>query len=173
VARNLEGLERLKRRIARIPENIRAPVQAAVQANAEMLAAEIRKVAPEDSGKLRQSVRTKQGDTDLVTLVLAGGELTTVPIREGSDITWDYALGVEFGVERHTQQGMFALDPSINLKTRAGRRAAKGKQKFHPGTKGTRFFYGTWQVEKRRLKARLRAAMKRSVARSIQLDRAA
>jgi len=173
MASKLEGMERLKRRIARIPENIREPIKEAVQKNAEQVAGEIRRMAPEDSGRLKQSVRTEPGRSPMAVLIKAGGPLTTVPIREGSGKLWDYALGVEYGVKRHTQQGVFKLDPSINLLTRAGRREAKGKQKFHPGTMGTRFFYGTWLVEKRRLRQRLTAAMKRAIAKSIDMDKAA
>jgi HK97 gp10 family phage protein len=69
----VEGLERLKARMARIPEATRAEMREALDRSADELIALQRQLAPVDEGDLKQSIRKEPGRTELTVDVVAGG----------------------------------------------------------------------------------------------------
>lgn len=84
-------------------------------------------LAPVDEGDLRASIQTEPGRHELAVDVVAGGQLTTRPVRNGATApSYDYAREIE------AKQPFFfpayrALRRSIKAAlTRAVSRAAKG-----------------------------------------------
>lgn len=65
---------------------------------------------PEETGHLEESIAVDvRGPTDVH--VVAGGNLTTGDIREGSGVEYDYALGFEFGTARGQPARPFFYPP--------------------------------------------------------------
>lgn len=103
MASNVSGLEKLKARLAKMSAEMKAPVKAALEKNAQQLMEMQKRFVPEDSGELRDSIRSEPGKHEFAIVVRAGGETTTKPIRKaknGSKVEYDYALAQEFGTER-------------------------------------------------------------------------
>lgn len=81
------------------------------------------------TGNLKASIRAEPvgGETGAVR-VLAGGPLTTKPVREGADASYDYALGVEFG-NRHMRRQPFFFSAFRLLRKRHRARASRALTK--------------------------------------------
>lgn len=62
---------------------------------------------PEDTGDLEQSCTVIDGANDLEVIVVAGGDLTTKEIREGSGVEYDYALAFEYGTSKQPARSFF------------------------------------------------------------------
>lgn len=62
---------------------------------------------PEDTGDLEQSCTVIDGANDLEVIVVAGGDLTTKEIREGSGVGYDYALAFEYGTSKQPARSFF------------------------------------------------------------------
>jgi len=90
-----------------IPMRLRRDFAAELKAIADQLASDIRAAAPTESGKLQSSVRVQRGKDTLELLVLAGGPSTTKEVRKGSGVSYDYALGIEFGTTKMEAQPFF------------------------------------------------------------------
>ncbi len=94
------GIGRLMKRLNAIPAEVRKAVHPALDKNANELANLMKRLAPEDDGDLIESIGVEQGRHELSRAVVAGGEKTTRPVREGADATYDYAFAQELGT-RH------------------------------------------------------------------------
>lgn len=103
---------------ARLPDHLRRQIAPEIKRQADGLAAAVKERAPRDRGKLRESVRVRQGRNDLEQIVEAGGPLTT---RQGTSTSYDYALADEFGNEHVPARPFFY--PTYRAR-RAGMRAA-------------------------------------------------
>lgn len=91
--------DRLKRRMQAIPAAVRAAVRPALVRSADELADRMKTLVPVEDGTLRSSIRTEPGKDELSIKVAAGGPLTTKPVRDGADASYDYALGQEYGTQ--------------------------------------------------------------------------
>jgi HK97 gp10 family phage protein len=90
-----------------LPDKVREKLAGKIGAIAEDLAEDIRSAAPQDSGRLRESVRVEDGRDELDKIVKAGGPLTTKEVRNGSGIAYDHALAIEFGTSKMPAQPFF------------------------------------------------------------------
>lgn len=101
------SVARLRRRLARVPIEVRAAAaaQAAIEANNLTIA--MRSAAPKDDGTLAASVRMEVGKSGDQFIVKAGGAATTRPVREGATAQYDYSLASEWGREGQPARGWF------------------------------------------------------------------
>jgi HK97 gp10 family phage protein len=120
MARNF-SVARLQAILDQLPAELKAPIKAATERQAHLMAESMRLRAPigpsndPNRGKLRQSVRVEKGRREMVYLVRAGGAATTVGggnrgffgrLFFGSG-AYDYSLGVEFGTQNMNAQPFF------------------------------------------------------------------
>jgi HK97 gp10 family phage protein len=89
----VEGLDRLKRRWARIPAQVKAATKPALHTGADELVAMQKRLAPVDEGDLVDSIRKEAGAHELQVLVKSGG---TPGTRKG---VFDNAVLQEFGTQ--------------------------------------------------------------------------
>lgn len=114
-----DDLEQLQAYLNALPDAIRKELSDAVQAEAERLSEAQRAAlknleqSPDETGNLEQSCTVTPGEHDLEFIVQAGGPLTTVEIREGSGVEYDYALAFEFGTSRQPARPFFY--PTYNV----------------------------------------------------------
>lgn len=101
------GLARLQRRLKAIPQQVRDDVQPVLDRSADQLARAMRQNAPQDEGDLIDSIQTEASYTYLARAVVAGGEKTTRPVREGADASYDYAFAQEFGTKEMPANSFF------------------------------------------------------------------
>lgn len=115
----VEGLERLKRRFARLPVKIKAQVREALDKSADELVAMQQRLVAVDDGDLRDSIHKRDGHHELSIEVAAGNNKAF------------YAPFVEFGTVNQPAQPFFfpsyrALRKRIKSRTsRAVRKAVK------------------------------------------------
>lgn len=74
---------------------------------ATALVTDIRSRAPVKTGKLAQSVRREDHAGAGQIRIMAGGPLTTVPVRNGQLPSYDYSRAVEFGTSDTPAQPFF------------------------------------------------------------------
>ncbi|MET4216072.1 hypothetical protein ABIB00_001259 [Bradyrhizobium sp. LB14.3] len=60
-----------------------------------------------ESGALEASCTVAPGANGLEYIVMAGGDMTTKEVREGSGEPYDYALGFEFGTSHQAARPFF------------------------------------------------------------------
>lgn len=111
--RTAEQVARVKRRIEAIPVDARALIKKALDKSADELVSLQQRSVPKDEGDLARSIRKESGDHDLAARVVAGGPLTTRPVRQGKSATYDYALAIEHGTSTRPAQPFFY--PSYRL----------------------------------------------------------
>lgn len=144
------NLERVKARLRRLPQAMKAAVEEQLTAEAEELAAAMRRAAPVITGALRGSIRVEDGDRPLSKKVIAGGvPETRKRVRKGvadADFAkakatggfkgeFDYSRGVEFG-HRTPAGGHVAAEP---------------------------FFYPTYRARKKAMRRRLTTAARKAL----------
>eukprot|EP00913_Durusdinium_trenchii_P021274 g19987.t1 len=111
-----------------IPEQVKRDIQPAIDQGANEMVARMKHLVPEGDGDLQRSIGTEPGDRPLAVKVVAGGELTTRPVRDGISAVYDYALGQEYGTEEMPAQPFFW--PSVNsTKKRVKRRIDRAIRK--------------------------------------------
>ncbi|GLR55135.1 hypothetical protein KYK30_31785 [Shinella yambaruensis] len=123
----LIGLERLKRKLSRIPEAVKQRAQADLMAAGREINVLQRSLAPQDDGTLRGSIRTEAlTDGTIGAAVAAGGAATTRPVRrseKGNAPEYDYALAQELGTEEMEPNPFFY--PAIKVKRKEVRRRVR------------------------------------------------
>lgn len=129
------GLERLKRRLSRIPEAVKKRAQADLMLAGREVNMLQRALCPVDSGRLRETIRTEALEDGTIGVeIKAGGPLTTKAVRKsekGNAGDYDYALGVELGTSDTAPEPFFwpgykAKKRAVRKRVRAGvRRALK------------------------------------------------
>ena len=107
----VEGERKVLKRFAALPADVRAKVRPAVVQGAEEIAAFSRGLAPVETGALRDSIQTRDGDHDLAREVVAGSEAVF------------YARWVEFGTPEAPSHPFFFVSYRA-LKRRVRRRIA-------------------------------------------------
>lgn len=94
-----------------LPQRIRAELSGTLQNEAEMLSdaqrQAVESLAEETSGNLAASCVVVPGRDDLEFIVQAGGDLTTVEVREGSGEPFDTAVAFEFGTDHQHAKPFF------------------------------------------------------------------
>jgi len=152
----VQGLERLKANIARIKADARAAMGSAAEASAHELANAIRANAPRDTGKLAESVKVEQMTSGKGArgLVAAAGMAWTVA---AGDRNAPYARWVEFGT---AAQGARPSRQNRNYKRTAVMTRAYAA---HAATPAQPFFWPTYRLLRRRLKARIARATTKAV----------
>lgn len=128
-------MDRLKRKLARIPEEIKKRAQADLMLGGREINMLQRTLAPKDHGDLVASIRTEAlTDGTVGVEIKAGGPATTKPVRnseKGNAPFFDYALAQEYGTEDQAPNAFFwpgykARKPAVRKRVRAGvRRALK------------------------------------------------
>jgi HK97 gp10 family phage protein len=115
------SVEEFKRKLAQIAPSIQVETMAEVRKQADRLVAVMKSVVPVRTGKLRDSIRTAPGSNKVQMRVMAGGPTTTVEVRKGSGVPYDYARAVEWGTSQEHAQPFFW--PSYRLMKRPIRSA--------------------------------------------------
>jgi HK97 gp10 family phage protein len=92
--------------------------QARQLSEAQRAALRSHQASPDESGNLEESIQVDTRDP-LDVHVVAGGEITTTEVREGSGEPYDYSLGFEFGNSRQPARPFFwntyrAMKPDID-----------------------------------------------------------
>jgi HK97 gp10 family phage protein len=119
MARNRD-LDAILRAFDAIPKAARKPIKAALDKGGKEMVDRMKYLAPEKTGRLKSTIAVEPV-SDVAIRVVAGGEATTVPVREGQSATFDYALGQEAGTIDMPANPFFR--PAINTtKTRVRRR---------------------------------------------------
>lgn len=92
----ITGLDKLNRRLKRIPATTKDALQVTLNQEADRLVTLQKALAPVDEGDLKDSIRTEPGRHELAVDVVAGGPKTTRPVREGvTSPAFDYAAQAE------------------------------------------------------------------------------
>lgn len=94
---------------------------AANKKSAVEMVATAKRLVPEESGTLRESIRYSAGRRRGGFIVEAGGPTTTKPVRHGADASYDYALGQEYGTSDTPAQPFFWPAFRLTRKTHRGR----------------------------------------------------
>ena len=133
----VEGLAALERRWSAIPARVRAEVVAAMEATAENVVRDMRRLAPKgDTGNLVRSISWTWGDAPRGSMVIGKSSAgrsygaTTLTIYAGGGPAF-YARFQEFGTKEMT------ANP---------------------------FFFPAWRIWRRRVRARIAGAVRRAIS---------
>lgn len=146
------GLDRLNRKLKRLPELAREEISKAMEAGAAEMVALAKSLVPHGAtGKLAASIGWTWGDAPAGSMVLGTVRASktsnlVITIYAGDDDAF-YARWVEFGTSAHVNEGLFA-----------------GSE--HPGTTAQPFFYPAWRAIRRRVKGRVTRAITKSAKRA-------
>lgn len=139
------GKEELLRKVRALSPRVAVAMGEVNRQSAGEMADLARSLVPVKSGVLRGSIRVEPGSRPGAYVVKAGGPTTTKSVRTGSGRPFDYALGVEFGTKAHVNAGMFAGSD-------------------HPGARKHPFWWVSWRMLRKRIRARASRALKKAVA---------
>lgn len=141
------GVDRLKRKLKRMPQVARKEIKAALQQSAEELAETAKSLAPVKSGALRDSIgytfgNYKAENANVRGVSGGGGRLNdpdlTVTVHAG-DAKAFYAAFVEFGTAGHKAGGKF-------------------KGAYIPPSPAQPYFFPAYRLVKRRVRSRISRA---------------
>lgn len=143
----IQGLDRLKRKLAKLPAVAKQMIRQAMEAKANEIVAMMKNLVPVDDGTLRDSIgwtwgKAPKGSLTLASVQATGDSDMTLTIYAGNKEAF-YARWVEFGTARHENGGLFAGS-------------------IHPGTKAQPFFFVSWRANKRRTVRAIRKASRDS-----------
>ncbi|WP_425903584.1 HK97-gp10 family putative phage morphogenesis protein [Agrobacterium radiobacter] len=143
----IQGLDRLNRKLAKLPAVAKQMIRQAMEAKANEIVAMMKNLVPVDDGTLRDSIgwtwgRAPKGSLTLASVQATGDNDMTLTIYAGSKEAF-YARWVEFGTARHENGGLFAGS-------------------IHPGTTAQPFFFVSWRANKRRTVRAIRKASRDS-----------
>lgn len=147
----IEGLDRLNRKLARLPAAAQKAIRDAMEQGADEIVAMAKNLCPVDDGALRESIgwtwgRAPKGALAIATVTRyrSGGSGTenTITIYAGNADAY-YARFVEFGTTAHVAKGRFsgAIIPAIPAQP---------------------FFYVSFRSNSRRVKGRITRAINKS-----------
>jgi len=123
-AARTSSMQRFRQMTTELQAEIRRDAIAELQASADLLVQQMKTVAPVGpTGNLRASIRKERGKKETIVRVMAGGALTTVAVRKGSGVPYDYAMAVEFGTRQAGAQPFFY--PSWRLRRKRIRSAMR------------------------------------------------
>ena len=149
MATRVDGLERLRRKLRRLPDAARAEIAKAMEQSAAEIVALAKSLVPVDSGDLRDSIGWTWGDAPQGSITLgtvrqsgSGAGNMVITVYAGNSEAF-YARWVEFGTSPHTNEGMFAGS-------------------HNPGTPARPYFYPAYRALRRRVRGRVTRAVNRS-----------
>ncbi len=139
----IKGLDRLNRKLAKLPAVAKQMIRQAMEAKANEIVAMMKNLVPVDDGTLRDSIgwtwgKAPKGSLTLASVQATGDSDMTLTIYAGNKEAF-YARWVEFGTARHENGGLFAGS-------------------IHPGTTAQPFFFVSWRANKRRAVRAVRKA---------------
>lgn len=145
---NIEGVERLKRKISAMPEKAKTAIAKTLASSGKDMADVAQRMAPVKSGALKNSIGYtigpyKADNANVRGMGIGGGKHELAVTVHAGDATAWYARLVEFGTRPHINGGLFA-----------------GTQ--HPGSAPHPYFYPAYRLTKKQLKSRIRAAVSRA-----------
>lgn len=132
MARNL-SVQQFQQLMETLPAKVGLELQESVDEEAGQLVTAIKFAAPYKTGKLRESVRAERSSKNpLRVIIRAGGPLTTKEVRAGSGVSYDYALGTEWGTQKESARPFFystarAKKPAIQSRLTKKAKVALGK----------------------------------------------
>lgn len=137
------NLDRLNRKLARLPAVAKQMIRQAMEAKANEIVAMMKNLVPVDDGTLRDSIawtwgKAPKGALSLASVQSTGSDGMTLTIYAGNKEAY-YARWVEFGTARHENGGLYAGST-------------------HPGTKAQPFFFVSWRANKKRTVRAVRKA---------------
>ncbi|MFU0504118.1 HK97 gp10 family phage protein [Pseudaminobacter sp. NGMCC 1.201702] len=146
MAKSIIGLDRLNRKLKKLPAAAERAIREAMAAGADEIVAMMASLVSVDSGDLRGSIgwafgEAPKGALKLATVKAANGK-TVITIYAGNSEAF-YARWVEFGTAAHTAGGMF------NGST-------------IPAIPASPFFYVSFRSLRRRTKSRITRAITQS-----------
>ena len=130
---------RLQARLAKVPDIARAAAAKAMEEGAAEIVAEMKRLAPVESGKLRDSINWTWGD-------VPAGSFTIADIRSGKNSGEQYA--------------------TLRIKIYAGSREAYYARWQEFGTKNhpaQPFFFVSWKAQRAKFRKRIRDAVKTAI----------
>ena len=130
---------RLQARLAKVPDIARAAAAKAMEEGAAEIVAEMKRLAPVESGKLRDSINWTWGD-------VPAGSFTIADIRSGKNAGEQYA--------------------TLRIKIYAGSREAYYARWQEFGTKNhpaQPFFFVSWKAQRAKFRKRIRDAVKTAI----------
>ncbi len=119
----IKGLDRLKRKLKRLPERAEAEIRKAIAASAQEIVEMAKRLVPVDQGDLRDSIGWTWGLAPEGSKILGsakGGAALTATIFAGNDEAF-YARWVEFGTTKMTAQPFFFPSYRANRKRAVSR----------------------------------------------------
>jgi HK97 gp10 family phage protein len=139
------NLDRLNRKLMRLPEVAKREIRAGMERAAEQIVAMMKNLVPEADGTLRDSIGWTWGKAPKGSLAVGAikggrGDGLTITIYAGNDKAY-YARWVEFGTSPHTNGGKF---PGTK----------------NPGTRARPVFYVSWRANKRSAKRLVRKGVR-------------
>ncbi|MBB4402539.1 MULTISPECIES: HK97-gp10 family putative phage morphogenesis protein [Rhizobium/Agrobacterium group] len=143
----IQGLDRLNRKLAKLPAVAKQMIRQAMEAKANEIVSMMKNLVPVDDGTLRDSIgwtwgKAPKGSLTIASVQAAGDSDMTLTIYAGNREAF-YARWVEFGTARHENGGLFAGS-------------------IHPGTTAQPFFFVSWRANKRRTVRAIRKASRDS-----------
>lgn len=141
------NLDRLNRKLAKLPAVAKQMIRQAMEAKANEIVAMMKNLVPVDDGTLRDSIgwtwgKAPKGSLTLASVQATGDNGMTLTIYAGNKEAF-YARWVEFGTARHENGGLF-------------------EGSIHPGTTAQPFFFVSWRANKRRTVRAVRKASRDS-----------
>jgi HK97 gp10 family phage protein len=134
----VEGIDRLNRKLARLPAAVQRRIRQAMEQGADEIVAMMKSLVAKDSGDLARSIGWTWGKAPKGALTVARvtqtGTENTLTIYAGNAEAF-YARFVEFGTAAHTAGGLYAgatipaipASPFFYVSFRANRRRVKGR----------------------------------------------
>lgn len=129
MATKIQGLERLRRKLQKMPERIEEQIRLVMEKSANEIVAMAKSLVPVDSGALRDSIGWTWGDAPKGAITIAKGKKGDLAITIYAG-TRDKGLGaadafyarwVEFGTQKMTAQPYFYPSYRTNKKRVRGR----------------------------------------------------
>lgn len=142
------GLDRLKAKLAKFPESVKAATKAANETNADQLVDMMKRLVPVETGALKNAIHKEPGGTETSVRVAVG----TLGGGIGSEDDY-YARWVEFGTAPHS------LEKGASRK----RNKKQGQGAQHPGAKAKPFFYPSYRALKKTMKSRTSRAARKAI----------
>ena len=130
MARTLEGGNRFLKRLEALRRKVRAALAAPLDKGASEIVADARRFAPVEEGDLRQSIRWRPGEHELVRIVEAGNEGTMVT---GARVYFQNARLQEFGTQEMPANPFFFVAYRLNRRRIRRRLKAAARKAIKEG----------------------------------------
>lgn len=147
----IKGVDRLRRKLAQLPEAAKAAIRIAMEKAGDDMVAMARNLVPVSSGDLRDSIgwtwgEPPKGSIRIATVKGRGrGRDLTLTVFAGNDKAY-YARWIEFGTAAHANGGLYG-----------------GSE--HPGTAARPFFFVSFRATRKRAKRTINKAIRDSAKR--------